>query len=54
MVKVERRNPNNTVKEIKLYPSTKKGKAAMAKDSKHHLEQYDNGVIDFKSPNWPA
>jgi hypothetical protein len=52
VVIVTRHNPDRTVKEVKRYPSTKKGKAAMAEDSKTHTEEFKAGKVDFRTGLW--
>ena len=40
MVIVTRFNPNSEIREVKVYPSTKKGKREMGEDSLRHHEAY--------------
>ena len=54
MVIAVRYNPNGSVKEVKRYPSTKKGKVALAVDAKQHTEEFRAGKINHYNPNWPA
>ena len=59
MVTVIRYNPTGdfnkkigSVKEVKIYPSSKKGKKLMADDSFIHSTEFKSGKIGFKSGLW--
>ena len=52
MVIVTRYNPNKSVREVKTYPSTVKGKMVMIVDSTQAKADYDNGFIKFNTGLW--